>query len=87
MMCLGSEHEKDAERGREVAEGRRDDAERGPEDVEQSLENRRCDICVRHHSVRKPEESSKCDSDSCLASLKKTTARLRLHQIFPMFLP
>lgn len=49
VMCLGSEHEKDAERGREVAEGRREDAERGPEDVEQSLARRRCDVCVRHH--------------------------------------
>lgn len=40
-MCLGSEHEKDAERRREVAEGRREDAERGPEDVEQSVAKRR----------------------------------------------
>jgi hypothetical protein len=33
MICLGSEHEKDAERGREYAE-------RGSVDVEQSLAKR-----------------------------------------------
>lgn len=41
MICLGSEHEKDAERRREYAERR-------SLDVEQSLAKRGSDVCVRH---------------------------------------
>jgi hypothetical protein len=41
VICLGSEHEKDAERRREYAE-------RGSLDVEQSLAKRGSNVCVRH---------------------------------------
>lgn len=83
-MCLGSEHEKDAERGREDAERTRDDAERGPGDVEQSFAKRRCVVCVRPFG-KKAERRFEMRLGLAFGEPEKTTSRLRLHQIFPMF--
>jgi hypothetical protein len=78
VICLGSEHEKDAERGRE-------DAERASKHVEQSLVKRGNDICVRRFG-KKAERNFQGPLGLVFGEPEKTTTRLRSHQIFPMFL-
>jgi hypothetical protein len=64
VVCLGSEHEKDAER-------RREDAERASKNMWSRVSQNVEIISASVASVRKPKETLKGDSDSCLASLKK----------------